>query len=176
MRKLIRRLFGKTDPELVPYYDFETKHTVRIPKCELSPGAVLIQIQGESEPVYADAPQLKEGEHQHESLPAELLTAIQEIQEELADVRPMDNDEWVDGFRRDANPDREIAGWLHLSHILRVMTNRHGYTLAQREECFRVLVACFTGARETVRNRSDPTLLPSDQIDQAIQYFFEGGY
>ena len=116
------------------------------------------------------------GEHQHDSLPDEVIAIIQEIKEELADVRPMSMEDWVDGFLRDANPNHEVAGWLHLSKILRTMTDRHDYDEAKRHECFGILIACFTGSRESVRIRSNSDSLPDDQIDQAIEYFFDGGY
>jgi len=176
MKNFLKRLFGNSPPDLVPYYDFDTKTRVLIPRSELSPGAVLVQIQGESEPIYADSSSLKIGAYQHDSLPPDVMVAIAEFVNELADVRPMTQDEWIDGFRRDANPDREVAGWWHLSKILRVMTDRHQYSAPQRAEGFRILVACFTGARDTVRERSDPELLPADQVEQTIQYFYEGGY
>ena len=56
------------------------------------------------------------------------------------------------------------------------MATRHKYDLAQKKECFRILVACLTGARETVRERSDPKLLAALEVDKTIKYFFEGGY
>lgn len=176
MKKWLARLFGRSERDLVPYYDFETKRRVWIPRSELSPGAVLIQIQGESEPVYADSAALQPGDYQHDSLPPDVIDAIVEIEQELFDVRPMTKEEWVDGFRRDANPDREVAGWLHLSRILRIVTDRNSYAIEERRESFRILVACFTGSRDTVRERSDPNLLPDDHVDRIIRYFFEGGY
>lgn len=176
MKKWVRRIFGRSDSELVPYYDFENKRRIRIPRSELSPGTVLIQIRGESEPVYADSDDLKVGNYQHDTLQPDVMHAITEIVEELSDVRPMTTEEWVDGFRRDANPAREVAGWLHLSRILGIVSERHSYGIEQRREGFRILVACFTGPRDTVRHRSDSNLLPDDQIDCLIRYFFEGGY
>jgi len=176
MKTWLQRLFGKSEPDLVPYYDFETKRRVWIPQSELSPGAVLIQIQGESEPVYADSVALQLGDYQHDTLPPDVIEAITEIEQELFDVRPMTKEDWVDGFRRDSNPDHEVAGWLHLSRILRIVSDRNSYGIEERRECFRILIACFTGPRDTVRNRSDPNLLPDDQVDCLIRYFFEGGY
>ncbi len=176
MRRLFRRLFGKPQNDLVPFYDFATRTTIRIPKAELSPGAVLIQIEGDLEPVYADSAELRGGGLRHDSLSDGAIDAIQEFMVEFADVCPKSFGEWEDGFRRDQTPDREVAGWLHLSRILRVMTDRYGYTPSQRAECFWILVACFTGARDTVRERSDPKLLPAEQIEETVSFFYEGGY
>jgi hypothetical protein len=176
MRRFLSWLFRRPNPELVPYRNFATGKTVLIPKSELCPGVVLIQIKGEERPVYVDAAQLKQGHFQHPPFEGEVRAAIQSLVNELADVFARSYEEWEDGFRRDQTPEREIAGWVHLAAILRVMTERFAFSPAEKKECFRVLVACFTGARETVLDRSDPKLLSDAQINQAVQYFYEGGY
>jgi len=176
MKRFFQRFFGRQNPELVPCYDFATKTLTRIPKAELSPGMMLVRIQGQAELVYADSSQLKMGNYQHDSLPDDLVAEITTLATDLADVYPQTPVEWEDGFRRDQNPAREVAGWLHLSAILKVMTGRFSFNPEERKECFRVLVACFTGTRDTVRDRSDPKLLSPAQVDQVIAYFYDGGY
>ena len=176
MRRLFRQLFGKPQKDLVPFHDFATQTTIRIPSAELSPGAVLIQIEGDSVPVYADSAALRIGEYQHDALSDGAVEAIREFMLEFTDVCSRSYDQWEDGFRRDRNPDREVAGWLHLSRILRVMSDRYRYNLPQRDECFRILVACYTGGRDTVRDRSDPILLPVAQVEEMARFFYEGGY
>ncbi len=167
---------GKLDPELVPYYDFITRKTILIPKAELSPGTVLVQIEGDPGPVYVDAAQLQQGPYQHPPFEGDKRAAIQSLVIDLADVRPLSFEEWEEGFRRDQNPAYEIAGWVHLAAILKAMSNQHGFGPAAKKECYWILVACFTGSRDTVRDRSAPKLLSDFQIDQAAKYFYEGGY
>jgi len=176
MRRFLARLFGRQNPELVPYHDFATDKTILIPKAELCPGVVLVQIQGRAGPVYAKADQLKQGHYQHSQFEGPERAAIQSLVTDLADVYALSYEEWEDGFRRDENPARQIAGWVHLAAILKVMSEKFIFSPSEKKECFKVLVACFTGARETVRERSDPKLLSDDQITQAAQYFYEGGY
>ncbi len=149
-----------------------------IPKAELSPGVVLIQIQGGKQPVYADAEasQLKQGPYQHPPFEGEERAAIHSLVTDFAEVYALTYEEWEDGFRRDRTPAREIAGWIHLASILKVMSDKFSFGLAEKRECFRLLVACLTGARDSVRERSDPKLLSEDQIKLAVRYFYEGGY
>jgi hypothetical protein len=176
MMRFLFGLFGKKRSELVPYHDFATGKTVMIPKAELSPGAVLIQINGDKQPVYTDASMLKQGPYQHPPFEGEERAAIHTLVEDLAEVYAQTYEEWEDGFRRDLTPAQEIAGWIHLASILRVMSDRFSFSLAEKRECFRLLVACFTGARDSVRERCDTTLLSDDQIKLALKYFYEGGY
>ena len=101
---------------------------------------------------------------------------VAKLAQELADVSPRSATDWEEGFKRDRDPEYELAGWLHVAAILSEMTKRHGYDAARRKECFRVLVACFTGDRETVKERSDPRLLAASEVEQVVRYFYEGGY
>jgi hypothetical protein len=176
MKRLFSWLFRKQDSDLVPYHDFSTGNTVLIPKAELSPGVVLIQIQGQANPVYADATQLKKGNYQHPPFEGAEQEAIRSLVTDLSDVYPMSFEEWEDGFRRDRNPAQEIAAWVHTASILKVMSATHSFDSSRRQECYQILVACLTGPRETVSARSDPRLLTDDQIKQIIKYFYEGGY
>jgi len=176
MRRFLARLFRRNRPELVPYHDFETRTTRLIPKAELSPGVVLIQIQGQPSPVYADAAALKQGWYQHPPFEGDGRNAIRFLVDALADVYPQSYEQWEDGFRRDQNPEREIAGWHHLAAILKALTERFTFGPEEKKECFRVLVACFTGPRGSVRDRSDPKLLSDEQFTLAVKFFYEGGY
>jgi len=176
MIKFLRRILRRKQPELVRYYDAETEKIVLIPKAELRPGVVLIKVQGESESMYADPSTLKPGPVQHPELPEEIRLDIKRLAADLSDVYPKSAAEWEDGFRRDLDPLPELAGWLHLAAILKVMAERYHYGAESKNECFRILVACYTGDRSTVRERSDPKLLAAEQVNEAIRYFFEGGY
>ncbi len=177
MKAFLKRLFiREPETELVRYYDVTTKTVVRIPKAELRPGVVLVRVEGDSEPMYADSAALGRGPIHHSALSEEVHTAIGTLATDLADVYPQSVSQWEEGFLRDRDPEREVAGWMHLTAILKVMTDRFAYGPAERKECFRILVACFTGTRDTVTERSDPAILPRSQVDQTIKYFFEGGY
>ena len=76
MMRFFYRLFRRKKSDLVPYHDFTTGNTVLIPKEELSPGVVLIQIKGDRQPVYADASQLKPGPYQHPPFEGDERVAI----------------------------------------------------------------------------------------------------
>ena len=174
MKNPFAHLFGRPKHDLVPYYDFETRTTARIPKAELRPGLILIQIEGQHEPVYADPTQLEKGPHRHEKFTGEDAAAIQGLVDDLADVYAQSYDEWEDGFRRDHNPSWEIASWVHLATVLNRMTVRFDFSPEKRRDCFRVLLACSTGERATVRERSDPKFLSPEEVQAAMAGFFDG--
>ena len=162
--------------DLVPFHDFTTQTTVLIPKRELAPGVILVQIQGNDTPVYAAAAQLRQGPYQHPAFEGASRAALESLAVDLEDVFPQSVEQWEDGFRRDRNPGREMAGWLHLAAILKVMTNNYNFSPAEKKECFSLLVACSNGTRDTVRHMADCRLLSEERIAQAVKYFYDGGY
>ena len=176
MKNLFARFWRRPKPELVPYYDIESKVVSRIPKTELAPGSALIRIEGMGESVYVDTAKLRFSDYKHSHFEGAERTAIEGLVHDLADVIPMSYEQWEDGFRRDRTPGREIAGWVHLAAILNIMSSRFSFSPEKRKECYRVLVACFTGDRSTVLPRSEPKTLTHVEIQTAIGYFYEGGY
>lgn len=178
IKKFLRFLVPKQKPqaEMVPFHDFETGTRRLIPKAELSPGVILVQIQGESAPVYAEAGQLKQGEYRYPPFVGEERAAIESLVFDLSEVYPLTYERWEDGFRRDQNPAREIASWLHTAAILAAITNEFGLDLLGKKSCFKVLVACATGPRDSVLVRCDIEHLSTQAVEKTIRYFFEGGY
>ena len=168
------RLFSGRNPDLVPYHDFALKQTVMVPKSELRPGVILVHLTGQDMPVYADPSQLVPGAYRQPPFTGEAAACIRTLAAELQDVFPQSAEEWEDGFRRDLAPEREIASWLRVSSVLTALTDRFQFNAAERRECFRILVACATGGRDTVRERSDPKLLSEDVFRETVTLFFDG--
>ena len=97
--------------------------------------------------------------------------AIDSLVTDFADVYPLTYEEWEDGFRRDRTypPGKLLAGFTPAA-ILKVMRERFRFSPAEKKECFRVLAACLTGARDTVRDRCDVKLLSHEQVSMAVKY------
>ena len=69
--------------------------------------------------VWIKAAQTKNGEYRHAPFDDSLRDFVKnEIQQPLAEVHPKTIAEWEDGFRRDAEPEREIAIWCRLAERL----------------------------------------------------------
>jgi hypothetical protein len=176
MIHVLSKLFRKKRTSLVTLYDFKTKLRTLIPEDELSPGTVQVRIEGDDTPVYVDAAQLKQGEYLHPPFAQDIREILKALARDLADVRPLSYSDWEDGFRRDHNPEREIASWIHLAAVLETVTSEFKLSSFQRKACFTVLIACSTGPKETVRQRSEDKTLESVVTETAIRYFYEGGY
>ena len=117
-----RRLFGKSPggQDLVPFYDVHSKRVIRIPKKELAPGCIRARIHGIGidDPVFVAGDQLHQpGPLIHPPFDEDVRPYIGQIQIAFAEHRRLSVEEWEDGFRRDRNPDQEIALWIHAAMI-----------------------------------------------------------
>jgi hypothetical protein len=115
----LKRRFGKGGRpiEKVPFFDVESGRVVRIPASELRPGAVQARVQGIEGLVWLLPDQLKQGPVQHPPFDEGIRAYIRQIQEAFAEHRALSFNEWEEGFRRDAHPEREIAIWSHAADI-----------------------------------------------------------
>lgn len=65
----------------------------------------------QGEVIWVDPAQLVPGPIVHEDLGEARMERIRELQAIFAEVHPQSVEQWADGFRRDWDPDRELAVW-----------------------------------------------------------------
>jgi hypothetical protein len=169
----LRKTFGGRQPplQMVPFYDAEAARVVRIPASELRPGAIQVQFQGSHELVWALPDQLRPGEIKHAEFDEGIRDYIRRIQAAFAEHHPLSFEEWEDGFRRDATPEREIAMWLHAANIYTVFTAEES-DAARRQDVFRCIVACLTASPDGVWQVLRPLVLTRVEAEQVVNRFF----
>jgi hypothetical protein len=92
---------------LVPFYDVPSGRVVRIPPSELRPGCVQARMEGVDGVVWISPDQVEQGEIRHPPFDEDIRAYIRDIRAAFAEHRDLSFEEWEDGFRRDANPERE---------------------------------------------------------------------
>jgi len=70
---------------------------------------------------------------------------LERMREALAEVYPMSQDDWEAGFRKDANPEREIALWEYVTKFYMYFANKRVPSAAGRQELLTYLLACADG-------------------------------
>jgi hypothetical protein len=136
--------------KMVTVYDIETKKTRTIPASELAPGMVQANVQGVGL-VWIQAKQTTLGPLRHPAFSDPVIELIKNrIQVSLEDVMPKTLMEWEDGFRRDTNPQQEIALWCHLAARFRQFADTESLDIQQKQEAFNVMLACTLGPPEQV--------------------------
>ena len=112
---------------------------------ELRPGTIQAKVHGIDGVVWVlpDQLQVQQGEFQHPPFEEDVRAYIRQIKETFAEHRSLSFEEWEDGFRRDANPAREIAIWSHAADIYTAFTESEP-SAERRKDVYRCIVACLT--------------------------------
>ena len=169
----LRKMFGRGGPsrETVPFFDMESGRVVRIPASELRPGVVQARGQGIDELVWVLPDQLQHGEVKHPPFGEDVREYIRQIQAAFAEHRPLSFEEWEEGFRRDAHPEREIALWSHAADVYRAFADQET-SPERRKDIYRVIVACLTASPDTVWHVLRPAVLSKPEAERVVTRFY----
>ena len=172
---LKRRFGGGGRPtEMVPFFDVASGRVVRIPASELRPGVVQARMQGVEGLVWLLPDQLQQGEVRHPPFDEGIRAYIRQIQEAFAEHRPLSFEEWEDGFRRDANPEREIALWSHAADVYTAFAGGEP-SPGRRKDVYRCIVACLTTTPDNVWHVLRPAVLTRAEAEQVVHRFYGKG-
>ena len=72
----------------------------------------------------------------NETLPIEMLYSFRVVREALLEVLDLDWRTFVDGFRRDMHPDRELLAWLHIAGVYLIVLNEYELSHEERKDLF----------------------------------------
>jgi hypothetical protein len=154
----------------VTVYDVETESFTTIPESELAPGMVRAQIKGREGVVWIDPSQLKQAEFRHPPFEGTRRENVVRIQSAFPDVYEKPFEFWEEGFRRDTNPDREIAIWMHIAEVYRKHSG--GRPLEYRNELFSLLTTCSTADPQSIHSVFEPQTLNREAVESVCEDFF----
>jgi hypothetical protein len=158
--------------ESVRVYDLYTEQLTTIPARELAAGMILAEIDGIDGQVYVNAKQLRDVALRHPPFRPERRKQLKYIRSALLDVHPMTMEEWEEGFRRDANPDREIASWLHIAGVYRHFTQGRVLSVEQKTDIFKLIGTCATTSRDQAHFIANPVTLSKQRVREIVSFFF----
>ncbi|HCE42315.1 MAG TPA: hypothetical protein DET40_02050 [Lentisphaeria bacterium] len=122
--------------KIVKVYDLKKNSTRSMPEEKLSPGMVLANVEGVGK-VWVDSAQIAQPSFKHDMLPTRLLPYVIDIMKMLEEVHPQTFEEWIDGFRCDMHPEREIKIWLPIGNTMGMYP---ALATAQKRELFQLLL------------------------------------
>lgn len=96
-----------------------------------------------------DPKKLKMGPARHEQLSKDLLGRIRLIRAALWGAYSHSMDFWVEGFKRDMHPSREIAWWEHVAACYTEVSKLTPLTREQHVQAFDVIYALCNGIEES---------------------------
>ena len=155
----------------VPFYDVPNQRIIEIPRSELAQGAIQVQIDGVDGLVWVDAGQLKPSEICHPPFAGTRRESVMAIHQAFAEHRSLTYDEWEVGFRRDSNPDSEIAIWLHAAQVYTDFAEMET-ALARRQELHKILIACLTTEQDAVWNVLSLVEFTDDEAKKIVNRYY----
>lgn len=103
--------------------------------------------QSHTQVEWVNANQLKPGPIRHEVLTESQLERIKKIQSVFAEVDSSSTDKWIDDFKRDADPDHEIAIWERMAAAYSRYVEGKNLTTVAKQDVFQI-VLLRSGATE----------------------------
>lgn len=115
---------------------------------------------------------LKPSEYQHPPFSEERRRQIRLIMASLDEVSEWSFEKWEDGFRRDANPDRELAIWTYIANVYRDYVSARDFTLDQKKDLFLLFFTCSMTRKESVMKDLKPTSISLAEAEKAVEAFY----
>jgi hypothetical protein len=159
--------------EMVRFFDAPTGQVVRIPATELRPGILQARIEGVDGVVWVAPDQLEPNEICHPPFDGDLLASVRRIHATFAAHCSLTFAQWEEGFRRDADPEREIARCVHAVNVYTTFTQDESDP-TRREDVFRTVVACLTASADSVWHVLQTQSLTRREAQRVIDRFFRG--
>ena len=139
---------------------------------ELNQGMIRVKVEGREGECWMDSSLVQMGAVKHQSLDSSLTADIEIVMAALAEVYPLTREEWVDGFKRDLNPEQEVAIWKHLADVYTEANRRQQFSHEQLDDVFQVLVNCTLHNRANVLKFCKLKCLSRSDAESVIKNFF----
>lgn len=121
--------------------------------------------QAEPEVQWVDTRSLQPGPYWRDALSDAQMARLHAVRATLGDADTQSLDEWVDNFRRDADPDRELSIWEAIAGAFaRYATPRPALSAAARRDVMRVLLLRSMAGEADVLERVNVDELTRDEV------------
>lgn len=158
---------------MVDYLDIKTRQRTRMPLSEITGEMVPVSVDGNDGPAFVDPAELKSGEVRHPPLSGEVLETARAAWRVLAEVMGVPLEEWVEEFRRDRNPGREVQIWSQIALAYWELTDGKVIPLRKKKAIFDVLVRCSMSPPGLV---AKPKGMSLQQATKVAQHYWNMAY
>ena len=118
-----------------------------------------------------DTATLKPGPIQHEQLSDEQLRRITHLHEILAEVDPSSLETWTDNFKRDMDPDKEIAVWERIAKAYTNYISQRKLSLEAKRDVLQTLLVASMSSDEEGFKSLKLKVLSQDEARAIIKAF-----
>lgn len=109
----------------------------------------------------------------HDSLTATQLDEIERIHKTFSEVNSSSLEETIDNFKRDQNPDREIAIWLKMADAYEhfVLSKGVGIDHNKKDEAYQLILLRSMMTAEEVVDKIDLQYLTDDEVREILHSY-----
>ena len=118
-----------------------------------------------------DLASLKPGPTRHEGLSLKQMERIYKLRGALAEVEHSPIEKWVDNFKRDANPDKELAVWERIADGYTRYCSKRPLSIGAKEDVFQLLLLRSMASEQEVLNHVKLKTLTVDQAKETLKEF-----
>jgi hypothetical protein len=113
---------------------------------------------------WVDPKTIHPGPIQRESLSDEQMARVRKLQATFVEVDGQTVEKWVDDFRRDADPDRELRVWERMAKAYHAYCDGRKLSPDAKKEVYRVLLLRSMASEQEVLERSKLKELSRDDV------------
>ena len=158
---------GKT----VKIYDLANNTISTIPAAELAPNMVEADVEGVGRVWISDKDISLDGKAKHAPFNEEKRQQFRQLKSVLDEVYPKTLDAWEETFRKDSDPEQEIAIWLHIASTYQQSTAGKKLTLPQRKEYLMTILCCSRSPREHIFEIFQPKVISRQEAERVIELY-----
>ena len=134
-------------------------------------GAVVVEDVQSGQTQWVDPNKLQRGPIQRETLTAEQLQRIAAIRETFVEIDDQTIEQWVDNFKRDLNPDNELAIWERMAKAYSRYCDTHQLDLDIKKEVYKVvLLRSMTSPNDVIAKLELTKLSEQDARDVMAEF------
>jgi hypothetical protein len=144
------------------------------------PAFLLVSCENKNRNVSADVKEMKTSDIslspiRHDTLSKEQLDKIKQIQTTFAEVNPTPLDTTIENFKRDQNPDREIAIWLTMGKVYKGFLEKKGKKVGieEKNEAYELILLRSMMPEEEAKTKARFKLLTDDDVKQIFNLYTE---
>ncbi|MBO0725978.1 MAG: hypothetical protein J2P52_10295 [Blastocatellia bacterium] len=118
-----------------------------------------------------DLASLKPEPIRHQGLSPGQMERIYKLRNTLAEVERSPIEKWVDNFKRDANPDKELAVWERIADGYARYCSRRPLSMEAKEDVFQLLLLRSMAPEREVLKHIKLKILTIDEAKETLKEF-----
>ena len=156
----------------VQIYDLTANKVLTIPAAELAPNMVEADVKGVGRVwISADDISLK-GKAKHVQINEGIRQKIHQLKSALDEVYPKTIEAWEETFRKESDPEYEMAIWLHMASVYRQSTSGKKLTLPQRKEYLFLVLSCSQSPQQHIFQVFQPKTISRQEAERVVELFY----